>query len=72
MSLLPPTIRNLLARKAAPAPLCTPDNVDALLGRIISHENNTPGTMGAQWISHELERAGDESPDQIARNGQGE
>lgn len=73
MNIIPASIRNLLARKKPEPPKCTDDNIDALMGRIISHENNSPpGTYGAQWISDELRRAGDQTPDDIARRGEGE
>lgn len=72
MTIIPASIRNLLARRKPTPPRCTPDNINALMGRIIRHENNSaPGMLGADWISHELRRAGDPTPDDIARRGEG-
>ena len=72
MTIIPGSIRTLLSRKQPNLPKCTDENIDALLGRIISHENTSPpGTMGANWISDELRRAGNPKPDDIARRGEG-
>ena len=67
MTILPASIRNLLSRRNPQPPRCTDDNVNALLGRIISHENNSPPHVFDQLVSDELRKA-----DDIARRGEGE
>jgi hypothetical protein len=39
--MLPPIFRTFFNRRKPATPKCTDQNINALLGRIISHENNS-------------------------------